>query len=62
MSSAVIVSRMSWRVWRSDWPGKRGRPLNISAKMQPIAHTSTEVLYEASPTSSSGARYHLVDT
>ena len=41
MSSAVIVSRMSCNVCRSESPGKRGIPLKISAKMQPMAHTST---------------------
>ena len=41
MSSAVIVSRISCSVCRSESPGNRGIPLKISAKMQPIAQTST---------------------
>ena len=40
LSSAPSVSKTSCKVWRSESPGKRGRPENISAKIQPTAHTS----------------------
>ena len=43
-------------------PGNRGIPDAISAKMQPILHTSTEVLYRLAPNNNSGARYHKVTT
>ena len=40
IASAVSVSTMSYKVWRSESPGKRGYPLVNSAKIQPTAHTS----------------------
>lgn len=62
MSSAVIVSKINYSVCKSESPGKRGIPLKISAKMHPIAQTSTVPEYAASPTSNSGALYHRVET
>jgi hypothetical protein len=43
-------------------PGKRGIPDAISAKIQPILQTSTDVLYRLAPSNNSGARYHNVTT
>jgi hypothetical protein len=41
-SSAVIVSRISYRVCRSLSPGKSGIPLSISANMHPQAQISID--------------------
>lgn len=62
MSSAVNVSIINYSVCKSDSPGNNGKPLYSSAKMQPTAQMSTELEYAASPTKSSGALYHLVET
>ncbi len=40
LSPAPIVSNTSYKVCRSESPGKRGKPEEISAKIQPTAHTS----------------------
>lgn len=55
------------RKMRTNWsslvvPGKRGRPVYISAMMQPADHISMLVLYVRLPRSTSGARYHKVTT
>ena len=56
----VFLMRKSWST--SDLPGHKARPVRSSANTQPIAQISTGGPYEVSPTSSSGARYHLVAT
>mmetsp|Transcript_4572 Transcript_4572/g.14810 ORF Transcript_4572/g.14810 Transcript_4572/m.14810 type:complete len:294 (+) Transcript_4572:800-1681(+) len=43
-------------------PGKSGRPVAISAKIQPMLHMSMGVLYFLEPMRTSGARYHRVTT
>lgn len=43
-------------------PGKNGFLCNISAKIQPTLHISTEVVYWFALRSNSGALYHLVAT
>lgn len=52
--------RKSWSI--SESPGKRGRFVIISAKMQPALHTSTATEYCCEPNKISGARYHSVIT
>ena len=42
---------------RADAPGKMGRPVIISAKMQPTLQMSTGVEYLRDPSRTSGARY-----
>lgn len=44
------------------WPGKRGRKLTISAKIQPTDHISIELEYFCEPSNTSGGRYHKVTT
>lgn len=51
---------MSWS--DSFFPGKRGRPVAISAKMQPADHKSMEGPYFFDPIKTSGGRYHKVTT
>jgi hypothetical protein len=65
MSSAVggpVTSkiRSSWFI--VDVPGNAGRPIAISATMQPTAHMSTALVYLVEPSRISGARYHRVAT
>jgi hypothetical protein len=55
-------SMIKLKVSRSLSPGNKGIPLNISVKMHPRDHMSTPASYAASPTRSSGLRYHLVLT
>ena len=45
-----------------SFPGKRGLPFSISAKMQPTLHTSIALVYSLNVSIISGARYHLVAT
>jgi hypothetical protein len=52
--------RVSWSV--AELPANSGRPVTISAKMQPADHRSIGVLYLRLPISTSGARYHSVTT
>lgn len=40
-------------------PGKRGFPLNISARTQPTLHISIARVYSLNVSMTSGARYHL---
>ena len=46
----------------SESPGKRGRQVHISAKIQPMDQTSTPVEYWRPPRRISGERYHSVTT
>ncbi len=57
---SVFLIKYNWS--RSDFPGSNGCPEYNSQNTQPIAQTSTGGPYCVSPTSSSGARYHLVAT
>ena len=59
---APVSSRIfsSWFI--VDVPGKMGRPLSISPRMQPTAHMSTPLVYRGEPSRISGARYHRVAT
>jgi len=55
------------RKMRTSWssfvvPGKSGRPVYISAMMQPADQMSMLVLYVLDPKSTSGARYQSVTT
>src|SRR5271156_5363398 len=43
-------------------PGKRGLPLNISARIQPTDQTSMALVYSLNVSMISGARYHRVAT
>lgn len=52
----------SLRQHSQSLPGKRGFPLNISAKIQPTDHTSIAFVYSLNVNMISGARYHLVAT
>lgn len=45
-----------------SFPGNRGLPFNISAKMHPTLHTSMAFVYSLNVSMISGARYHLVAT
>ena len=45
-----------------SFPGNRGLPFNISAKMHPTLHTSMAFVYSLNVSIISGARYHLVAT
>lgn len=42
-------------------PGKRGLPLNISAKTHPTLHISMARVYSLKVSITSGARYHLIE-
>ena len=57
---------MSLKIFRTSSsfvdPGKRGRPVYISAMMHPTDQISIEVEYVRDPRSTSGARYHSVTT
>ena len=46
----------------SDRPGNNAYPVAISAKIQPMDHTSTGPQYLLAPRRSSGALYHNVTT
>jgi len=46
----------------SESPGKSGRRVTISAKMQPMDQMSTGQAYWRAPSKISGARYHNVTT
>lgn len=52
--------RLSWSWW--SLPGKRGRPLIISARMQPTAQISIDLEYCLKVSMISGARYQRVAT
>src|SRR3954451_12553768 len=45
-----------------SFPGNKGFPLNISAKMHPTLHTSMALVYSLNVSMISGARYHRVAT
>lgn len=45
-----------------SFPGNRGFPLSISAKMQPTLHTSMALVYSLNVSMISGARYQRVAT
>ena len=52
---------------RSSWfmvllPGKMGRPVRSSPRMQPQLHMSTPKVYSCEPSRISGARYQRVAT
>ena len=56
----TYITRSNWL--RVDVPGKTGLPSNNSAKIQPILHMSTPLVYLFEPSRISGALYHLVAT
>lgn len=45
-----------------SFPGNKGFPLSISARIQPTLHTSIALVYSLNVNIISGARYHLVAT
>lgn len=62
-SEGVPIRRKIFCNWSSFVvPGKRGRPVYISAMMQPADQMSIEVLYVLDPSKTSGALYHRVTT
>lgn len=62
-SVGVPIMRKMRMIWSSlVVPGNRGRPVYISAMMQPADHMSILVLYVLLPSKTSGARYHRVTT
>ncbi len=56
--NATILS--SW--FSVEFPGKKGLPNNISAKIHPILQISAAWSYVWDPNKTSGALYHLVAT
>lgn len=61
-SGVPRYSQISYIWFLVSVPGRKGFLCNISAKMQPTLHISTEVVYWLALKRSYGALYHLVAT